>query len=142
MTTVACALAFSIVATGGAPMEERAIVKSIEVAAPVAEVWKAWTTSQGLTSFFAPMANVDLQMGGWDPIAKAVYYLDSHNSETLYFGQVGMDGSDFVFTFGPLGGPPAAFGSRGRFKDEDTYATVIRRADSEEIEAFTLKRRR
>jgi uncharacterized protein YndB with AHSA1/START domain len=77
---------------------------------------------------------------GWDPIAKAVYYFDSHNSDTLYFGQVSMDGEDYIFTFGPLGGPPAVFGSRSRFKHKDTLISLIRDATGKEIVGLTLKR--
>jgi uncharacterized protein YndB with AHSA1/START domain len=34
------------------------------VDAPVAEVWKAWTTHDGLTSFFAADTKVELRVGG------------------------------------------------------------------------------
>jgi uncharacterized protein YndB with AHSA1/START domain len=77
---------------------------------------------------------------GWDPVARAVYYFDSHNSDTLYFGHVAMDGDDFVFTFGALGGPPAIYRSRGRLEDDDTYSTILTGPGGEEIVAFTLKR--
>lgn len=32
--------------------------------APVPRVWQAWTTKQGLESFFAPKANIDLRVDG------------------------------------------------------------------------------
>jgi|WetSurMetagenome_2_1015567.scaffolds.fasta_scaffold255313_1 uncharacterized protein YndB with AHSA1/START domain/uncharacterized protein YciI len=38
--------------------------KEMTVHATPAEVWKAWTTNDGLTSFFAPGANVELRPGG------------------------------------------------------------------------------
>lgn len=38
--------------------------RSIEVAAPLDSVWWAWTTEEGLTSFFAPRARIDLRIGG------------------------------------------------------------------------------
>jgi len=44
--------------------EERRVVKEAIVKAPVEEVWKAWTTSAGLVSFFAPEAHVDPRPGG------------------------------------------------------------------------------
>ena len=50
--------------TSSAQEAERALVKEITVAAPVADVWKAWTTSEGLTTFFAPRAHVELRVGG------------------------------------------------------------------------------
>jgi hypothetical protein len=34
------------------------------VAAAVASVWRAWTTSQGAETFFAERANIDLRLGG------------------------------------------------------------------------------
>ena len=34
------------------------------VNAPVSEVWRAWTTGEGLTSFLAPAVNVRLEVGG------------------------------------------------------------------------------
>ena len=33
---------------------ERAIDESVVVKAPIAKVWEAWTTSAGITTFFAP----------------------------------------------------------------------------------------
>ena len=43
---------------------ERAIRGEIVVPAPLSEVWHAWTTEEGVTSFFAPACNVDLRPGG------------------------------------------------------------------------------
>jgi uncharacterized protein YndB with AHSA1/START domain len=43
---------------------ERAINASITVNAPIADVWDAWSTQQGVKSFFAPDAVVDLKVGG------------------------------------------------------------------------------
>jgi uncharacterized protein YndB with AHSA1/START domain len=40
------------------------IVAEGVVHAPVSEVWKAWTTSDGLTSWLAPHADIELQIGG------------------------------------------------------------------------------
>lgn len=42
---------------------DRIIVSSVEVAASPAEVWRLWTTEEGL-SFFAPAADIDLRPGG------------------------------------------------------------------------------
>lgn len=43
----------------------RAMVYSeVVVEAPVSEVWQDWTTEDGLTSFFAKEAEVDLKPGG------------------------------------------------------------------------------
>jgi len=43
---------------------ERMIEKQALVAAPIADVWKAWTTTEGVKSFFAPDANVEARSGG------------------------------------------------------------------------------
>jgi uncharacterized protein YndB with AHSA1/START domain len=42
----------------------RTIEKEITVAAPVADVWNAWTTREGVTSFFGPDAKLELRAGG------------------------------------------------------------------------------
>jgi uncharacterized protein YndB with AHSA1/START domain len=78
---------------------------------------------------------------GWDPLAKAVYYLDSHNSGTVYWGHAEVDGEDLVLSFGPVGGDPGAFGARDRFPDPDTLQAIIRNAEGEEQVGFTLRRR-
>lgn len=38
--------------------------KAIEVRASPAEVWKVWTTKEGLQSFLAPQVRIDLEVGG------------------------------------------------------------------------------
>lgn len=43
---------------------ERAIEKSIEVSALLDQAWDAWTTRQGITSFFAPDARIEPRVGG------------------------------------------------------------------------------
>jgi uncharacterized protein YndB with AHSA1/START domain len=58
-----------------AAAQDRTIVKVVTVKAPVDEVWKAWTTREGLTSFFAPDARVEARPGGpfevyFNPYAK------------------------------------------------------------------------
>jgi uncharacterized protein YndB with AHSA1/START domain len=54
---------------------ERAIEKEVIVNATPADVWSAWTTKAGITSFFAPDAVVDAKVGGAfhihiDPLAE------------------------------------------------------------------------
>jgi len=44
--------------------QERAITEKITVKAGVDEVWKAWTTSEGIKTFFAPDAKVELRVDG------------------------------------------------------------------------------
>ena len=43
---------------------DRAIKCSVIVEAGVTEVWNAWTTSEGGTSFFAPACRIELVVGG------------------------------------------------------------------------------
>jgi uncharacterized protein YndB with AHSA1/START domain len=59
------ALALLVLAAAlGAHAEERAIVKEIVVKATPAAAWRAWTTSEGIRSFFAPEAVVDPRPDG------------------------------------------------------------------------------
>lgn len=46
------------------PVPERAVSASVVVELPAAEAWRLWTTSEGLTSFFAPAANIELRPQG------------------------------------------------------------------------------
>lgn len=69
----ALTIAWLLVA-GGAHAAERAIDKQAVIDAPIAEVWKSWTTRAGIESFFAPEAEVDARVGGafhihMDPLA-------------------------------------------------------------------------
>jgi len=43
---------------------ERTIRASVVVEAGLDEIWEAWTTEQGIRTFFAPDARVDLKVGG------------------------------------------------------------------------------
>lgn len=44
--------------------EERRIVKEAVVKAPVEAVWQAWSTSEGIATFFAPEARVEAKPDG------------------------------------------------------------------------------
>ena len=54
----------AIAISGVAAAAERMIEKSVVVSAPIDDVWKAWTTTEGVKSFFAPDANVEARVGG------------------------------------------------------------------------------
>jgi uncharacterized protein YndB with AHSA1/START domain len=56
-------LALAVVAAP-ALAAERAIDKEVTVPAGVDAVWDAWTTRDGITSFFAPDAKVEARSGG------------------------------------------------------------------------------
>lgn len=61
---------------------ERRIVKEAVVKAPAEAVWKAWTTSEGITSFFAPEAIVEPRPGG-------AFFIHMNP-----YGEPGMKGAD------------------------------------------------
>ena len=56
--------AFGVMAASGALAAERAIDKIIEIPATLEQAWDAWTTREGITSFFAPDAEIDARVGG------------------------------------------------------------------------------
>jgi uncharacterized protein YndB with AHSA1/START domain len=62
-TALACSGFGCQPALGQVP-EERRIVKEATVKAPLDAVWKAWTTSEGIVSFFAPEAVIEPRPGG------------------------------------------------------------------------------
>jgi len=43
---------------------DKVMEKEVVVSAPVSEVWKAFTTEDGVKTFFAPGAKVELKLGG------------------------------------------------------------------------------
>ncbi len=47
-----------------APAAERAIDKQVLIDATLDQAWEAWTTRAGITSFFAPDAEIDPRVGG------------------------------------------------------------------------------
>jgi uncharacterized protein YndB with AHSA1/START domain len=53
-----------LVGLGAAHAAERAIDKQIEIAATIDQAWDAWTTREGITSFFAPDARIEPRVGG------------------------------------------------------------------------------
>jgi uncharacterized protein YndB with AHSA1/START domain len=57
-------LALSLVIPSSAHAAERAIDKSIDIAASLDEAWAAWTTREGIVSFFAPEAQIEPHVGG------------------------------------------------------------------------------
>ena len=43
---------------------DRELVKNVVVAGTPEEIFKAWTTNEGVRAFFAPSSNVELRVGG------------------------------------------------------------------------------
>ena len=58
------ALALGLSVGAAALAAERSIDKEIVVAASLDAAWAAWTTREGIVSFFAPDAQVDARVGG------------------------------------------------------------------------------
>ena len=49
------------------PSGDRTLCHSIVVNAPVAEVWRLWSTTEGLQSWLVPVVAIDLRVGGdWE----------------------------------------------------------------------------
>jgi uncharacterized protein YndB with AHSA1/START domain len=57
-------LALLLAAAAPSWAAEKAIDKEVTVNATLAQAWQAWTTREGIVSFFAPDAKVDAQVGG------------------------------------------------------------------------------
>ena len=53
-----------VLSLGTAAGAERALHKEVIVPATVDQVWDAWTTREGIVSFFAPAAEIDARVGG------------------------------------------------------------------------------
>ena len=80
MHLMAPVLALALQMPAGAA--ERALDKEVVLAASLDQAWEAWTTREGITSFFAPDAKVEARVGGPFQI-----YMDPG-------GQPGMKGAD------------------------------------------------
>lgn len=44
--------------------DTKVISKQVVIGAPIEDVWDAWTTEAGTATFFAPLARIDLRVGG------------------------------------------------------------------------------
>lgn len=62
--TVTLVMLVVLWAAGGAAQDTSPIVSEAIVEAPLDAVWAAWTTSDGLRSWLAPHAAIDLRVGG------------------------------------------------------------------------------
>lgn len=58
------ALVSALLLASAVGAQERAIDEKITVKAHLDEVWKAWTTTEGIKTFFAPDAKVELRVDG------------------------------------------------------------------------------
>ncbi len=67
-------------------------------------------------------------MIGWDANAKAAYYVDAHDPDTLYTGHVYLEGGKLQFRFGNYGKGENEFVATEWFVDNDHYRSEIRQA--------------
>ena len=66
----ACVLAAIFTVTGAAA-SDRILRAEFELPAPVSEVWKVWTTEEGVKSFFAPGARIEGRSVAYPTVSKA-----------------------------------------------------------------------
>jgi uncharacterized protein YndB with AHSA1/START domain len=71
---VAGLVCLALAGLGPALAGERALDKQVEIAASLDQAWEAWTSREGVTSFFAPDAKIEPRVGGafevyMDPLA-------------------------------------------------------------------------
>ena len=64
MKAMTLALTAAVLSSAPAVAAERAIEKQAVVNATLDQAWDAWTTREGITSFFAPDAKVEPRVGG------------------------------------------------------------------------------
>jgi uncharacterized protein YndB with AHSA1/START domain len=62
--TASVCLALACAMSAGAPAAERALDKEVVIAASLDDAWSAWTTREGIVSFFAPDARIEARVGG------------------------------------------------------------------------------
>jgi len=60
----AASVLFLLVCATSTPAMERALEKKVLLDATVDQVWQAWTTREGIRSFFAPDAEIDARVDG------------------------------------------------------------------------------
>ena len=64
MKNLLAAFVLSLIAAAPLAAQEKAITEKVTVKAKVDDVWRAWTTSAGIKTFFAPDALVELKVDG------------------------------------------------------------------------------
>ncbi len=76
---------------------------------------------------------------GWDAVMKKPYYLDMHNSETTYYGHVGLKDGIVEFRFGLLGSEKVQWVERGKFIGPDQWESTLHEIkDGKETTLFTM----
>ena len=62
---------------------------------------------------------------GWDPVAKKVYYLDAHDSETVYLGLVHEQSGVLDARFKTVVGPSSEWSFKIKFDGPDRYTATL-----------------
>lgn len=62
---------------------------------------------------------------GWDPVAKRVYYLDAHDSETVFLGLVHNEGGVLHSRFRTVVGSPSEWSFKIKFDGPDQYTATL-----------------
>lgn len=119
-------VAVLLVVASSCAAQERVLRTAATVHAPVAEVWKAFTTSDGVRSWMVPVAEVDFRVGGtiqtnYNPQAKIgdpgtiVHHIVSYEPERMLathfdapetapeWAKLAAQGTWVVYRFEPLG---------------------------------------
>lgn len=91
LTMLALALATGCAHREVPPSTDRVLAKELSVPAPPSEVWNAWTTVEGVKTFFSPAARIEPRTGG----AYEMYF-----APDLPEGARGSEGCTIV-TFNP-----------------------------------------
>jgi uncharacterized protein YndB with AHSA1/START domain len=76
MRTLVIALCALFVTAGSTQAAERAVDREIVIDATLDQAWDAWTTREGIVSFFAPDAKIEPRVGGafqiyFNPLAES-----------------------------------------------------------------------
>jgi len=77
---------------------------------------------------------------GWDSETNSAYYLDCHDSGTVYYGHIVVEKGDLVFVFGPAGGDSGVFYSRIHPLGPNESQNVIRDSGGKDLDAFKMVR--
>ena len=72
---------------------------------------------------------------GIDPVSNTVFYLDTHNDTTIYFGHVTASGDTMIIDFNALSGDTGHYRAELKFGKDDTYTSksFVIKADGTEV---------
>jgi uncharacterized protein YndB with AHSA1/START domain len=96
-------------------MEEKIVRKEAYIPATRQELWDAWTTTEGVRSFFAPKAKIELAVGG---VYECYFRLDAPP------GEQGSEGCK-VLAFWPMDYISFSWNAPPEFPDERPHHTKV-----------------